>query len=176
MGWQAGTGWGAGLRPLRPSAAACFAGSGALRAASPRPRPSCERDHRLKRQSHVPNGRLAASVGLPWWETIGPSIGYGGLMNRRAVATGLLIALLAVFAMVTPIHHEPGTMSPHTVVSTAAPTLPSPNTTPELPLAGAETTLHPPVTPRLVHVEAEPDAHPRAHREPAAGRAPPARV
>lgn len=97
-------------------------------------------------------------------------------MNRRAVATGLLIALLAVFAMVTPVHHEPGTMSPRTVVSTAAPTLPAPSATPEIPLAGAETTLHPPVTPRLVHVEAEPAAHPRAHREPAAGRAPPARA
>jgi hypothetical protein len=97
-------------------------------------------------------------------------------MNRRAVATGLLIALLAVFAMVTPVHHEPGSLSPHTVVSTAAPTLPSPHTTPETPLAGAETTLRPPVMPRVVHVEAEPDAHPRARREPAANRAPPARA
>lgn len=97
-------------------------------------------------------------------------------MNRRAVATGLLIALLAVFAMATPAHHEPDTLSPHTVVAAAAPTLPAPLSTPEIPLAGAETTQHPPVTPRLVHVEAEPDAHPRAHRQPAADRAPPARA
>ncbi|MFC4855325.1 hypothetical protein [Actinophytocola glycyrrhizae] len=97
-------------------------------------------------------------------------------MNRRAMATGLLIALLAVFAMSTPVHHEPGTLSPHTVAAAAAPTLPAPHTTPDLPLAGAETALHPPVAPRLVHVEAEPDAHPRAHRRPSADRAPPART
>lgn len=97
-------------------------------------------------------------------------------MNRRAMATGLLIALLAVFAMATPVHHEPGTLAPQTVVSMAAPTLPAPHTTPELPLAGAETTQHPPTAPRLVHVAAEPDAHPRAHRRPAADRAPPARA
>jgi hypothetical protein len=98
-------------------------------------------------------------------------------VNRRAVATGLLIALLAVFATAAPAHHEQGTLSPpHTVVTAAAPTLPAPHSAPELPLAGAETTQHPPVAPRLVHVEAEPDAHPRAHRQPAADRAPPARA
>lgn len=96
-------------------------------------------------------------------------------MNRRAVATGLLVALLAVFAMATPAHHESGTLVP-TVATTATHTLPAPHTTPDLPLPGAETTLHPPVTPRLVHVDAEPDPHPRAHRSPAADRAPPARA
>jgi len=97
-------------------------------------------------------------------------------MNRRAVATGLLTALLAVFAMATPVHHEPSTLAPHTVATTAAPTLPAPHTTPEIPLAGAETALHPPLAPRLVPVEPEPDAHPRAHHRPAAGRAPPAQI
>jgi hypothetical protein len=105
-----------------------------------------------------------------------PLFGYGGRMNRRVGATGLLIALLAVFAIATPAHHEPGILAPHTIATAAAPSLPAPHTTPELPLAGAETTQHPPTAPRLVHVDAEPAPHPRAHRRPAAGRAPPARV
>lgn len=97
-------------------------------------------------------------------------------MNRRAVATGLLIALLAVVAVATPAHYETGLLAPHAVATTAAPNLPAPHTTPELPLAGAETAQHPPVAPREDHVEAEPDAHPKADHEPAAGRAPPARA
>ena len=97
-------------------------------------------------------------------------------MNRRAVVTGLLIALLAVFATVTPAHHDPGTLPPHTVAAAAVQTLPAPHTTPELPLPGAETTQHPPLTPRLAHVPAEPAPVPRADRRPAADRAPPARA
>ncbi|MFI7675828.1 hypothetical protein [Actinophytocola sp. NPDC049390] len=97
-------------------------------------------------------------------------------MNRRAVVTGLLIALLAVFATATSAHHEPGTLAPHTVATTAAPTLPAPLTTPELPLAGAETAEPPPLAPRQAPVAAEPEPLPRADRRPATDRAPPARA
>ncbi|MDQ3785851.1 MAG: hypothetical protein M3422_01230 [Actinomycetota bacterium] len=97
-------------------------------------------------------------------------------MNRRAVVTGLLIALLAVFATASPAHHEPGTLAPHTVATTAAPTLPAPHTTPDIPLAGAETAEPPPLAPRQAPVTAEPEPLPRADRRPATDRAPPARA
>jgi hypothetical protein len=97
-------------------------------------------------------------------------------MNRRMVATALLVALFAVFGMAHPVQHDADQVAPHAMASVAAPTLPAPHTTPELPLAGAETAEHPPVEPRADHVEQAVDAPLRAHRQPAADRAPPART
>jgi hypothetical protein len=94
-------------------------------------------------------------------------------MNRRAMALCLLIALLAAFGTALPVHDEPGTFVPNTVASSPAPALPLPHSAPEMPLAGAVTAEHPPAAPRADHVEAPADAHPRAHRQPAADRAPP---
>jgi hypothetical protein len=91
------------------------------------------------------------------------------------VATTLLVALFAVFGMATPVLHDADRAAPHAMASVAAPNLPAPHTTPELPLAGAETAEHPPVAPRADHVEQPADAPLRAHRQPAADRAPPAR-
>jgi hypothetical protein len=96
------------------------------------------------------------------------------------VATGLLVALLSVFATATPVAHEADALARHTVamtvVSTAAPTLPAPHSAPELPVAGAGTPLPPRAAPRTTHVAHAAEAHPRAHRRPAADRAPPARA
>jgi hypothetical protein len=91
------------------------------------------------------------------------------------VATALLVALLAAFGLANPVRHDEDRAAPNALASVAAPTLPIPHTTPELPLAGAETAERPPVTPRADHVEQPVDAPLRAHRQPAADRAPPAR-
>jgi hypothetical protein len=91
------------------------------------------------------------------------------------VATALLVALFAVFGISTPVQHDEDRAAPHALASVAAPTLPASHTIPELPLAGAETAEHPPAAPRADHVEQPAEAPPRAHRQPAADRAPPAR-
>jgi hypothetical protein len=91
------------------------------------------------------------------------------------VATALLVAVFAVFGMATPVQHDEDRVAPHAMASVTAPTLPASHPTPELPLAGTETAEHRPVALRADHVEQPADAPLRAHRQPAADRAPPAR-
>lgn len=102
---------------------------------------------------------------------------YGG--RHRYVAVVLLVAVLAAFGMAAPAHHEvENTHAGAYVLAVAAPPaagLPIPHGAPDLPLAGAETAERPPTSVRLDRVEPTVDGVARAHRQPAADRAPPAR-
>lgn len=101
--------------------------------------------------------------------------------RRRLVAVALLVAVLAVFGIGTSANAQSTGDPSHGAVVLAVATPPvtglgQPQGAPDLPLADAETTAPrgEQLTPTTVHLPAEPVAPPRAHRQPAADRAPPA--
>jgi hypothetical protein len=119
-------------------------------------------------------------------------LGYGAPVDgvtstRRRVATALLVVALAVFALATPAHADvpagsPGAIVVGTVVGTAdlaatTPQAPTPqHNAPGLPMAAADATAdRTPPTARATGRPGTAGARPPAHRQPAAGRAPPAR-
>jgi len=99
--------------------------------------------------------------------------------RHRYVAVVLLVAVLSAFGMATPAHSDVDhTRAGAYALAVAAPPaagLPIPHGAPDLPLAGAETAARPQTTPRPHRVEPTVDGRQRAHRQPAADRAPPAR-
>jgi hypothetical protein len=100
--------------------------------------------------------------------------------HRRLVAVSLLVAVLAVFGMGTSANAQTPQDPSHGVAVLAVATPPAPGlaqtpNTPDLPLADAEPT--PPRDqrpPAITNTADERSVPPRAHRQPAAGRAPPA--
>lgn len=104
------------------------------------------------------------------------------------MALALLVAVLAVFGLSAPTHVDAPAGPPSAAVATtmdvAATTPPAPSvahqhSTPDLPLAAKSTSdpaAHlPPPAPTGERTPAATGAQPRAHRRPAADRAPPAR-
>jgi hypothetical protein len=104
--------------------------------------------------------------------------------RRRGLALALLVAVLAVFGLAAPASAaEPGTPPGAAATATAdlsATTPAAPSTvhkhgTPDLPLAGADPAADVPPAPPGARTHATSGERPRAHRCPAADRAPPAR-